>query len=296
MFNKVFLLLLLFSGLMLTGCETGASRTSSGQQSQEPVHPLNSRSDIKAVQQGLKSKGYNPGPVDGFMGKKTSNAIRQFQKNEGYPVDGLATTRLLAQLQPGYKSSGQKSYDDSIVGQSTAQSAAAGAVIGGVLAVVTGHKDDAVKGAAAGAVIGGAADVAVNAYRVNQAETEHQLNISIDQLRRENEELKRNIDDAKELIREDRVKIKQIQNQLKQQQLTKKQAQKKYKQLAQNRQSLQTTYNELLKKQKQWQQYANAPGATNDVINEVNKLNAEIASLRTQLDELDQLRSISITG
>ncbi len=296
MFNKVFLLVLFFLMVMLTGCVSGTTRTSSGQQSQEPVYPLSTQSDIKAVQQGLKSKGYNPGPVDGFMGKKTRKAIRQFQKNKGYPVDGLATTRLLKQLQPGYSSSPQKSYDDSIVGQSTAEAAVVGAVAGAVIAAATGNKKDAAKGAVAGAAVGAAADIAVNAYRVNQAKTEQQLNISIAQLRKENEELKRNINDAKELIKEDRAKIKQIQNRLKQKQLTKKQAQKEYEQLTQNRAALQATYNELLIKQKEWQQYANAPGATKDVVAEVNKLNAEIASLRTQLDELDQLRSISITG
>lgn len=293
MFNKVLLLLLV---LILTGCMTGATRTSSVQQYQAPAYPLTEKSDIKTVQQALKSKGYNPGLVDGYMGKKTSNAIRQFQKNEGYPVDGLATTKLLQQLKPGYASSHQESYDDSIVGTSTVQAAGVGALAGAAIAVITGNKDDAAKGAVVGAAVGAAADVAVNAYRVDQAETEHQLNISIDQLRKENDELKKNINDAKDLIKEDRVKIKQIQNQLKQKQLTEKQAQKEYKQLTQNRQSLQTTYDELLIKQKEWQQYANAPGATNDVINEVNKLNAEVASLRTQLDELDQLRSISITG
>lgn len=295
MFSKVFLLFLVMT---LTGCMTGATRTSSVQQnqSQNPAYPLTENSDIKSVQQGLKSKGYSPGPVDGFMGKKTSNAIRQFQRNKGYPEDGLPTTRLLEQLQPGYAPPAAESYDDSIVGESTLQAAGVGALAGAALAVITGNKDDAVAGAAVGAAVGAAADVAVNVYRVDQAETEQQLNISIDQLRRENEELKRNINDAKDLIKEDRAKIKQIQSQLKQKQLTEKQAQQEYSQLTQNRQSLQTTYDELLIKQKEWQQYAKAPGVTNDVINEVNKLNAEVTSLRTQLDELDQLRSISITG
>ena len=43
---------------------------------------------IEQVQQRLKELGYNPGPVDGKIGKKTENAIRQFQQDHDLSVTG----------------------------------------------------------------------------------------------------------------------------------------------------------------------------------------------------------------
>ena len=285
--------ILIFMLLMLGGCvSTGGTQAP---QQQISATPLTSKADIKSVQESLKFKGFNPGPVDGFMGKKTSDAIRQFQQREGYPVDGLATTRLLAQLQPGYKSS-QATYNDEIVGQSTATAALTGAVIGATIGALTGDKKSALAGAAIGAAAGAAVDIGVNTYRVDKAKGEHQLNMSIDEVRQQNDELRRNISDAKDIIKNDRAKIQQLTNQLKQKKITQEEAQKEFTQLDSNRKLLQTTYDDLLIKQKEMQTYAEAPGATKETIDEINRLNVEVASLRTQLDELDQLRSISVTG
>ena len=286
--------ILIFMLLMLGGCVSTGGTQAAAQQ-QIPATPLTSKADIKSVQESLKFKGFNPGPVDGFMGKKTSDAISRFQQREGYPIDGLATTRLLAQLQPGYKSS-QATYNDEIIGQSTATAALTGAVIGATIGALTGDKKSALAGAAIGAAAGAAVDVGVNAYRVDKAKGEHQLNISIDEVRQQNEELRRNISDAKDIIKNDRAKIQQLTNQLKHKKITQAEAQKEFTQLDSNRKLLQTTYDDLLIKQKEMQTYAKAPGATKETIDEINRLNTEVASLRTQLDELDQLRSISLTG
>jgi peptidoglycan hydrolase-like protein with peptidoglycan-binding domain len=44
--------------------------------------------DMKAVQEALKTKGYDPGPIDGVWGPKTSSAVKAFQKAERLPVTG----------------------------------------------------------------------------------------------------------------------------------------------------------------------------------------------------------------
>ncbi len=41
------------------------------------------------VQKALKRAGYDPGPVDGRLGKKTKSAIKAFQKNQGLTADGI---------------------------------------------------------------------------------------------------------------------------------------------------------------------------------------------------------------
>ncbi len=43
---------------------------------------------IKTVQQALKGKGYDPGPIDGMMGPHTAGALKSFQKAEGLKDTG----------------------------------------------------------------------------------------------------------------------------------------------------------------------------------------------------------------
>ena len=46
------------------------------------------RDEVKKIQEALKNKGEDPGNVDGVMGKKTKQAIRDFQKTNGLKVTG----------------------------------------------------------------------------------------------------------------------------------------------------------------------------------------------------------------
>ena len=50
------------------------------------------------TQQQLNRLGFNAGPADGFMGKKTSQAIKLFQKRNNMHVDGKSTSILLIKL------------------------------------------------------------------------------------------------------------------------------------------------------------------------------------------------------
>ncbi|NOX41950.1 MAG: hypothetical protein GXP05_16065 [Alphaproteobacteria bacterium] len=61
---------------------------------------LGANSDtIYAIQNALTELGYDPGPIDGKMGKKTRAAITQFQVNSGLSPDGRASSSLLLKLQ-----------------------------------------------------------------------------------------------------------------------------------------------------------------------------------------------------
>lgn len=55
-------------------------------------------SERKAVQQALKDKGFDPGPVDGVIGAGTRRALRAWQKASGLPADGYASADTLARL------------------------------------------------------------------------------------------------------------------------------------------------------------------------------------------------------
>ncbi len=45
------------------------------------------RSKITAIQRALKTKGYNPGPIDGVIGWETMRAVKAFQKANNLPTD-----------------------------------------------------------------------------------------------------------------------------------------------------------------------------------------------------------------
>jgi murein L,D-transpeptidase YcbB/YkuD len=50
------------------------------------------------LQKALVRAGYNPGPVDGHIGKKTKAAVRKFQRKHGLPADGFVGEKTWAYL------------------------------------------------------------------------------------------------------------------------------------------------------------------------------------------------------
>jgi len=63
--------------------------------------------DIKAIQQALVDKGYDPGVVDGIWGRNTIAALKAFQQAAGLEIDGIygpmtAAALFPAQAPPSY--------------------------------------------------------------------------------------------------------------------------------------------------------------------------------------------------
>ena len=56
------------------------------------------KSSVRELQQMLKQKGYDPGPVDGVMGNKTRNAIRNYERDNNLPVTGKKSEDLMIEL------------------------------------------------------------------------------------------------------------------------------------------------------------------------------------------------------
>lgn len=52
------------------------------------------------IQKALKENGYDPGPIDGIIGRMTIAAIKQFQQNHRLLVDGIVGPSTLAKLLP----------------------------------------------------------------------------------------------------------------------------------------------------------------------------------------------------
>ena len=49
----------------------------------------------------LARLGYDVGTPDGLMGERTRRAIQDYQRSMGLPVDGMASRRLLDQVEGG---------------------------------------------------------------------------------------------------------------------------------------------------------------------------------------------------
>lgn len=53
---------------------------------------------IRRLQQALQARGFNPGPIDGVVGRQTMEAVNAFQRSNGLPVDrylNMETVRAL---------------------------------------------------------------------------------------------------------------------------------------------------------------------------------------------------------
>jgi peptidoglycan hydrolase-like protein with peptidoglycan-binding domain len=63
---------------------------------------------VRAAQQVLKDKGFDPGPVDGIMGPRTRAAIRSYQEKNTLDADGKLGPQTLASLGVGEAAPGTK--------------------------------------------------------------------------------------------------------------------------------------------------------------------------------------------
>ena len=50
---------------------------------------------VRSVQADLQRRGYNAGPVDGVVGPRTEAAIREYERRNGLPVDGMPSPSLV---------------------------------------------------------------------------------------------------------------------------------------------------------------------------------------------------------
>ena len=57
-----------------------------------------SHTRVKAMQQVLTDRGFDPGPVDGVMGPRTTSALREYQKSENLTVTGQLDVDTAAKL------------------------------------------------------------------------------------------------------------------------------------------------------------------------------------------------------
>ena len=54
--------------------------------------------NVRAMQEALKSKGFDPGPIDGVHGPQTTTAVKDYQRAENLEVTGRADSATLGKL------------------------------------------------------------------------------------------------------------------------------------------------------------------------------------------------------
>ena len=70
------------------GAESTAGRSSMDSMKHSSATGHWSREDVKSVQEALKNKGHDPGPIDGVMGARTQQALRAFQRAQNIQTSG----------------------------------------------------------------------------------------------------------------------------------------------------------------------------------------------------------------
>jgi hypothetical protein len=66
--------------------------------------PTANMDQVRQIQEALKAKGHDPGPVDGRMGAETQEALRAFQKSQYLPVTGQLDSDTIDKLGVGSQS------------------------------------------------------------------------------------------------------------------------------------------------------------------------------------------------
>lgn len=60
--------------------------------------PSTARADVRAAQEKLTDKGYDPGPIDGIWGSRTAAVVSQYQRKENLTVTGRLDAETLGKL------------------------------------------------------------------------------------------------------------------------------------------------------------------------------------------------------
>jgi hyperosmotically inducible protein len=79
-----------------TSLDTNRSGTMRARAASADMSPS---ADVRAAQERLKEKGYDPGPIDGVWGPRTAAAVREYQRREKITVTSRLDTETTGKLE-----------------------------------------------------------------------------------------------------------------------------------------------------------------------------------------------------
>lgn len=65
------------------------------------AHAMNGSARVRAAQEALEEKGYDPGPIDGIWGPRTAAAVSEYQRQENMKVSGRLDVPTMTKLELG---------------------------------------------------------------------------------------------------------------------------------------------------------------------------------------------------
>lgn len=298
--------------------------------SSEPIEE--NKDTIAEVQDLLNKKGYKAGPADGIAGPKTRGAIKKFEEDNNFPIDGLLDEAVYLALKPGSEEqvSGaagpsksnlawptffQKPASNSTPAEQKLRAESspfnrsgvqACLVTGGGMGVLTYMWKKDAKLAMAAALAGCGVGIGANHYlqerRKQYADDEQRLNQMIADVKADNERLTRVIQSAEEVIGEDKKRMDEIDQAYKQKQISIDDAQQEMQAVDDNRAFLEQTLANLKKREAEWIKVADSerekqsPTDMAAMDREINELQSQIASLESDLEILVNRRGVSPIG
>ncbi|WP_028877977.1 hypothetical protein [Terasakiella pusilla] len=175
-----------------------------------------------------------------------------------------------------------------------ATGAALGALAGGLLALVSGNRKNAIGYAAAGAVMGGASGYYVTKRQQQYASEEQRLDSMIADAQTSNAQAKEMADTARAVIKEDMSRIDQIEKELASGKITQQTATQRLALVDDNAKLLESNIAALKKQHEQYQVASQELAKRNDVSPQtLSSYNVEVARIQDQIammeEELDVL-------
>lgn len=84
--------------LHTNGCPYSSGAKANTQTKNTKASTSAKKEEMKSIQTKLNELGYECGEPDGIAGKKTKDAIKQFQKDQGLKADGIAGAKTKEKL------------------------------------------------------------------------------------------------------------------------------------------------------------------------------------------------------
>jgi peptidoglycan hydrolase-like protein with peptidoglycan-binding domain len=102
--------------------DSSAPRSSMDSMRSSAINGQRSPQEVRSVQEALKDKGHDPGPIDGVMGPRTQQALRAFQRAQNIQTSGQLDSSTASALGVTLSSSGGSTPEGSSRGGSTSGS------------------------------------------------------------------------------------------------------------------------------------------------------------------------------
>jgi peptidoglycan hydrolase-like protein with peptidoglycan-binding domain len=106
--------------------DSSSGRSSTDSMGRSSVNGQWSQEDVRSVQEALKGKGHNPGPIDGVIGPRTQQALRAFQRAQNIQTSGQLDSSTASALGVTLSSSSSSTPGSSTPSSSSRSSSGAG--------------------------------------------------------------------------------------------------------------------------------------------------------------------------